>query len=286
MFIRKLTLSKSIGHVELSRALDGYEKHLTATSLYYNPINSIYVCRDFVFFCKESNIKKINDNIILGYIGSKLLNKQWKRVTANKRFVELRGFLNFVGYRYNGPNIKFTMNKRPNPGIDGKFYLNFCQFYSESCPHNFATRFIASTAVRSNEFLKIRKKDFASDLSFVCVRGKAGNDRSISVPTFIRQYLGRYLSSLGGDNFPIYNYSRQTLRNKCREITMQYFGKSLSPQDLRVLCLQTVKNYFDDDTACSQAGHANISTTKKYYLHQNPNKNWSSVLEEKLMDTS
>jgi len=244
--------------------------HLKIRGFSSNTIESYSTdLKDFADFFKD---KPLKIEWIIKY-KDKLVEKEYKNSTYNRKLSSIRAFLKFL-YKSGVLEIDYSLlrNKRDTRKPPVYISKDLIEQAMTKDRDGLIVRLMYATGLRVSEIAKLKVSDVLFDTGFIRIKGKGKKERFVPVDKTTLELLKNYLSgrnyTTSKDFVFISNRKRAFTRQGLWKIIKRKFrkiGVELKPHTLRhMFATHMLENGANIRAVQEMLGHESITTTQIY----------------------
>lgn len=250
--------------------IERFVLHLKIRGFSSNTIESYSTdLKDFADFFKD---KPLKIEWIIKY-KDKLVEKEYKNSTYNRKLSSIRAFLKFL-YKSGVLEIDYSLlrNKRDTRKPPVYISKDLIEQAMTKDRDGLIVRLMYATGLRVSEIAKLKVSDVLFDTGFIRIKGKGKKERFVPVDKTTLELLKNYLSgrnyTTSKDFVFISNRKRAFTRQGLWKIIKRKFrkiGVELKPHTLRhMFATHMLENGANIRAVQEMLGHESITTTQIY----------------------
>ncbi len=225
--------------------------------------------KDFADFFKD---KPLKIEWIIKY-KDKLVEKEYKNSTYNRKLSSIRAFLKFL-YKSGVLEIDYSLLRNKRDARKPPVYISkdLIEQAMTKDRDGLIVRLMYATGLRVSEITKLKVSDVLFDTGFIRIKGKGKKERFVPVDKITLELLKNYLSgrnyTTSKDFVFLSNRKRAFTRQGLWKIIKRKFrkiGVELKPHTLRhMFATHMLENGANIRAVQEMLGHESITTTQIY----------------------
>ena len=225
--------------------------------------------KDFADFFKD---KPLKIEWIIKY-KDKLVEKEYKNSTYNRKLSSIRAFLKFL-YKLGVLEIDYSLLRNKRDARKPPVYISkdLIEQAMTKDRDGLIVRLMYATGLRVSEITKLKVSDVLFDTGFIRIKGKGKKERFVPVDKITLELLKNYLSgrnyTTSKDFVFLSNRKRAFTRQGLWKIIKRKFrkiGVELKPHTLRhMFATHMLENGANIRAVQEMLGHESITTTQIY----------------------